>query len=113
MIVYWGMDDGGTNASAWSNALFVGSYSNRADFNLSPALSNLNPFTDYFYTFTGSDGNISHVGHLGGAVTGFLYLKRAWRVRDFYREMMWRIRRRRFKVLTRKDKPDDSDRWIN
>jgi hypothetical protein len=40
-------------------------------------------------------------------------LKRVWRIGDLYREMKWRIRRRRFKVLTRNDKPDDFDRWVN
>ena len=66
----------------------------------------------FFYTFTGSGGNVSHVGHLGGALTGFLYLKRAWRVGNLYRELRWRLRRRRFKVMPRETK-DDSDRWVN
>lgn len=66
----------------------------------------------FFYTFTGTGGNVSHVGHLGGAVTGFLYLKRVWRVGDFYRELRWRLRRRRFKVMPR-ERGDDSDRWVN
>ncbi|HXV76198.1 MAG TPA: rhomboid family intramembrane serine protease [Candidatus Polarisedimenticolaceae bacterium] len=67
----------------------------------------------FFYTFTGGGGNVSHVGHLGGALVGFLYLKRAWRVGAFYREIKWRIRRRRFKVLTRDDRKDDFDRWVH
>jgi len=66
----------------------------------------------FFYTFTGSGGNISHVGHLGGAITGFLYLKRVWRVGDLYRELRWKIRRRRFKVMQHESK-DDFDRWVN
>jgi membrane associated rhomboid family serine protease len=53
---------------------------------------------------------VSHVAHLGGAVTGFLFLKRAWRVGSFYRELRWKLRRRRFKVMTPED-PDD--RWIH
>jgi membrane associated rhomboid family serine protease len=67
----------------------------------------------FFYTVTGSGDNVSHVGHLGGAVTGFLYLKRAWRLGDFYRELRWKIRRRRFKVMSRDDNKDDFDRWVN
>ena len=67
----------------------------------------------FFYTFTGTGGNVSHVGHLGGALTGFLYLKRAWRIGNLYQEVRWRIRRRRFKVLTQKDNKDDFDRWIH
>jgi membrane associated rhomboid family serine protease len=66
----------------------------------------------FFYTFTGSGGNISHVGHLGGAVTGYLYLKRVWRVRDFYRELRWRMRRRKFKVMPQ-ERNDDFDRWVH
>ncbi len=65
-----------------------------------------------FFTFTGQGGGISHVGHLGGALTGFLYLKRAWRVADFYRELRWKIRRRRFRVMNQ-DSRDDFDRWVN
>ena len=66
----------------------------------------------FFYTFTGSGGNVSHVGHLGGAVTGYLYLKRVWRIGDLYRELRWRVRRRRFKVMTQEPR-DDHDRWVN
>ena len=52
---------------------------------------------------------VSHVAHLGGMVVGWLYLKRAWRVSDLWREMAWRVRRRRFKVMP----PNDSDRFIH
>jgi membrane associated rhomboid family serine protease len=55
-----------------------------------------------------SDG-VSHVAHLGGMVAGWLYLKRAWRVTDLWRELVWRVRRRRFKVMP----PGDSDRWVH
>ena len=65
----------------------------------------------FFFTIRGSGSVVSHAGHLGGALTGFLFLKRAWRIGDFYRELKWRARRRRFKVIE-PDK-DDSDRWIN
>jgi membrane associated rhomboid family serine protease len=66
----------------------------------------------FFSTITRSSDGISHVGHLGGAVTGFLYLKRVWRVGDLYRELKWKIRRRRFKVMQKNEK-DDFDRWIH
>jgi membrane associated rhomboid family serine protease len=66
----------------------------------------------FFYTFSGSAGNVSHVGHLGGAVTGYLYLKRVWRIGDFYRELRWRLRRRRFKVMSQEPR-DDRDRWVH
>ena len=62
-------------------------------------ISSLSPGTD----------PVSHVAHLGGMVVGWLYLKRAWRVSDLWREIVWRIRRRRFKVMP----PGDQDRWIH
>ena len=66
----------------------------------------------FFYTLTQPRGGVAHIAHLGGAVVGFLYLKRAWRLGEFYREMKWKIRRRRFKVMPPNDR-DDSDRWVN
>lgn len=62
-------------------------------------LSSLTPQTD----------RVSHVAHLGGMVVGWLYLKRAWRVKEFWQELVWRLRRRRFKVMP----PNDSDRWTH
>lgn len=55
------------------------------------------------------DGGISHIAHLGGMVVGWLVLKRAWRVGDLFREIKWRVRRRRLKVMP----PRDDDRWIH
>jgi membrane associated rhomboid family serine protease len=55
-----------------------------------------------------SDG-VSHVAHLGGMLFGWLYLKRAWHVAELWRELLWRIRRRRFKVMP----PRDDDRYIH
>lgn len=54
-------------------------------------------------------GGISHVAHLGGMVVGWLYLKRAWRVGDLVREIRWRVRRRRLRVMA----PKDDDRWLH
>ena len=62
-------------------------------------ISNLTPQTD----------GVSHLAHLGGMVVGWLYLKRAWRVGDFGRELVWRFRRRRFKVMP----PNDSNRFLH
>ena len=56
----------------------------------------------------GRDG-VSHVAHLGGMAVGYLYLKRAWVPAALYRELRWRIRRRRFKVMP----PGDTDRWVH
>lgn len=65
-----------------------------------------------FYTVTQPHGPVSHIAHLGGAVVGFLYLKRVWRFGEFYRDVKWRINRRRFKVMPKDDK-NDFDRWVN
>ena len=62
-------------------------------------ISNLSPGGD----------RVSHIAHLGGMVVGWLYLKRAWRIGDLWREVVWRIRRRRFKVMP----PGDDDRWVH
>jgi membrane associated rhomboid family serine protease len=62
-------------------------------------VSNLSPQGD----------RVSHVAHLGGMVVGWLYLKRAWHVGELWRELVWRIRRRRFKVMP----PKDTDRWVH
>jgi membrane associated rhomboid family serine protease len=63
----------------------------------------------FLMSLEASPGRVSHVAHLGGALTGYLYLKKAWRIGDFYREMRWKVRRRRFKVMP----PDDPDHWVN
>ncbi len=64
----------------------------------------------FFSTVHAAPSGVSHVAHLGGAITGYLYLKRAWRLGDFYRELRWKLRRRRFTVLP----PDEGgDRWVN
>ena len=57
----------------------------------------------FFSTWDQSGSGVSHIAHLGGAVTGFLYLKRAWRVVPFLSELRWKLRRRRFRVMDRHD----------
>jgi membrane associated rhomboid family serine protease len=64
----------------------------------------------FFNTFGQSSDNISHIAHLGGAIAGFLYLKRAWRIGSFYRDLKWRYQRKRFKVM---QSEEDDDRWVN
>jgi membrane associated rhomboid family serine protease len=61
-----------------------------------------------FYLIGQPGSGVSHVAHLGGAATGFLYLKRVWRVGDLYRELRWKVRRRRFKMV-----PPPDDRWVH
>jgi membrane associated rhomboid family serine protease len=63
----------------------------------------------FFFTWSHSSGPVSHIAHLGGAVVGYAYLKRVWRVQPLIEELRWKLRRRRFKVMP----PKDDDRWIH
>jgi len=49
---------------------------------------------------------VAHTAHLGGMLSGWLYLKRAWKVPDFVSELRWRWRRRRLRVIERDDRND-------
>lgn len=64
---------------------------------------------NFFYTLNQSGSGISYIAHLGGALTGFLYLKRFWQPARIYQELKWKLKRRRFKVMP----PRDDDRWLN
>jgi membrane associated rhomboid family serine protease len=55
-----------------------------------------------------SRDGLSHIAHLGGMVVGWAYLKKAWRIGEFFREIRWKLRRRKFKVM-----PPGDDRWIH
>ncbi|HEX6853361.1 MAG TPA: rhomboid family intramembrane serine protease [Candidatus Polarisedimenticolaceae bacterium] len=55
-----------------------------------------------------SPDGISHIAHLGGMVVGWVYLKKAWRLGEIAREIRWKLRRRKFKVM-----PPGDDRWIH
>jgi len=57
----------------------------------------------YSLIFASGRGNIAYAAHVGGMVVGYLYLKRAWRLRPFLAHLRWRIRRRRFRVMDRRD----------
>jgi len=52
-----------------------------------------------FQGLTRTGGNIAVFAHLGGGVTGFLYLKFGWRVQVYIEHWMKRLARRRFKVV--------------
>lgn len=62
----------------------------------------------FFYMISLDGSGVSHVAHLGGALVGFVALKRLWRVSHLYRELRWLLLRRRFRVVRR-----DDDRWVN
>ncbi len=49
--LYWGASDGGTNASAWANTNFAGSYADVVATNVSLQIDSLSPGTVYHYTF--------------------------------------------------------------
>jgi membrane associated rhomboid family serine protease len=63
-----------------------------------------------FYLISQSGGNVSYIAHVAGGLAGYLYLKRAWRIGEFYRDLRWKVRRRKIKVVPPRD-PDD--RWLN
>ena len=55
------------------------------------------------FNLLGLPDGIAHSAHLGGMLVGYLYLKRAWRLREFWREIRWKLRRRRFRVMHQDD----------
>jgi len=55
------------------------------------------------YSLLGLPDGVAHVAHLGGMLFGYLYLKRAWRLKEFWNEVRWRLRRRRFRVMRGED----------
>ena len=63
----------------------------------------------FFSSWDARSSGVSHVAHLGGIVVGYLYLKRVWNVGEFYRELRWKLRRRKFRVMP----PRDEDRWTH
>lgn len=46
---------------------------------------------------------VAHFAHLGGLLSGYLYLKRVWRLREFWADLRWKLRRRRFRVMRQDD----------
>ena len=51
------------------------------------------------FSLVGLKDGVAHWAHLGGMLFGYLYLKRAWRIRGFLQELRWKLRRRRFRVM--------------
>jgi membrane associated rhomboid family serine protease len=51
------------------------------------------------FSLLGLRDGVAHWAHLGGMLFGYLYMKRAWRIGDFVREIRWKLRRRRFRIL--------------
>jgi membrane associated rhomboid family serine protease len=57
----------------------------------------------YSLVFAGGQSNIAYAAHVGGMLVGYLYLKRAWRLGSLFSDLRWRLRRRRFRVMDRRD----------
>jgi len=75
---------------------------------------------EFFSTLGTGGDNVSHVTHLGGALVGYLYLRRGlflYRVRNDYLDWKRRRAKRKFEVYMRdhKNEPPGSsdDRWVN
>jgi membrane associated rhomboid family serine protease len=75
---------------------------------------------EFFLSLEMNGDRIGHVTHLGGALVGYLYLRRGlflYRVRNDYQDWKRRRARRKFEVYMRdhkKDPPGSSDdRWVN
>jgi membrane associated rhomboid family serine protease len=74
---------------------------------------------EFMYSLSGSMSGVSHIAHLGGAVVGFLYLKRRLLRVDVTGKLArqyhsWKLQRakRKFEVYMRK-RHSDHDRWVN
>ncbi len=52
-----------------------------------------------FQGFTGTGGNIAVFAHIGGGLTGFVYLKWGWRIQVYLEHFTRRFKQRRFKVV--------------
>ena len=70
---------------------------------------------DLFSGLTGSGGRIAVFAHVGGGLTGFIYLKFGWRMAVQFEGLANRMKRRKFTVIdggrsaSRKDSPRDSE----
>jgi len=63
-----------------------------------------------YYNFASPTGGVSHIAHLGGALTGLIYLKKLWRVDKLIAKIRWNMQRRRFKVMMG---DNDKDKWTH
>jgi len=57
----------------------------------------------YSLIFGGNEMNIAYGAHLGGMLVGYLMLGRRWRLSAPLKSLLWRLRRRRFRVLRDRD----------
>lgn len=62
-----------------------------------------------FSTFGSTGDNVAHFAHLGGLLTGFLYLKADWRSSDRLEQLKKVARVRRFAIVPRDESDGGSD----
>jgi membrane associated rhomboid family serine protease len=75
---------------------------------------------EFFSTLGAGGDNVSHVTHLGGALVGYIYLRRGlflYRVRNDYIDWKRRRAQRKFEVYMRDHKDEQprnsDDHWVN
>lgn len=54
---------------------------------------------DLFQGLTGTGGKIAVFAHVGGGLTGFIYLKFWWRIQVYFEHLLRSLRRRKFTVI--------------
>ena len=75
---------------------------------------------EFFLSLEVPGDKVSHIAHLGGALVGYLYLRRGlflYRFRNDYLDWKRKRARRKFEVYMRDHKNDppgsSDDRWVN
>jgi membrane associated rhomboid family serine protease len=74
---------------------------------------------EFFFTLGAGGDNVSHVTHLGGALVGYIYLRRGsfmYRARNGYLDWKRKRARRKFDVYVRDHRdepPSRPDNWVN
>jgi membrane associated rhomboid family serine protease len=74
---------------------------------------------EFFFTLGAGGDNVSHVTHLGGALVGYIYLRRGsflFRARNGYLDWKRKRARRKFEVYARDHRdepPTRPDNWVN
>ena len=67
----------------------------------------------FYFSLSGTGGNIAYLAHLGGMVFGLIYLRPGF-LRNFYSHFSYKIKlwwfRRRFRIVERTKTRDDNDR---
>jgi membrane associated rhomboid family serine protease len=54
----------------------------------------------FWVAFTSPGSTVNHIAHLGGMAFGWIYLYRAWNLRRIWHEWRWKVRRRKYKVVS-------------